>query len=340
MQHLRRWFIALLMIVTTAIGLISWQTQTVAQLPTSNPQQAPADLTLEAAGLTLEKLADGVYGLLASTDFPPTAPNIAICNGSIIIGSDGVLVVDPFQNEDLANLLFSTVAELTDQPIRYVLNSHYHFDHSGGNAAAEALQYPIVGRGPIRDFMLTRNREMDPNVTPPDLVLQQSGELWLGDRQVQLVEFDGHSGGTDLIAYIPDSDLLIAGDLLFTERIPYLGDGNIRVWQDTLGQLATAYPTATLWPGHGPLSDPTDLMALQGYLKTLETLALGWKADGLSQEAAIAQTPLPQPYQTYLFQGMFPGNLEVAYQQITLGQDDAASIQAYFQAQAPALRAL
>ncbi|MEO0405918.1 MAG: hypothetical protein AAF289_01070 [Cyanobacteria bacterium P01_A01_bin.135] len=54
---------------------------------------------------------------------------------------------------------------------------------------------------------------------------------------------------------------------------------------------------------------------------------------------AIA-TDLPQAYANYLFQALFPGNLEVAYQQITQGQDDAASIQRYFQAQAPELRAL
>ncbi|MEM8808053.1 MAG: MBL fold metallo-hydrolase [Cyanobacteria bacterium P01_G01_bin.38] len=331
-KQLRRWAIGLLLTFATLAGIINFPSQTSAQ--------TPAELTLEVAGVTLEEISEGVYGLIASTDFPPAEPaTTAICNGGIVIGSDGVLVVDPFQNEDLANLLFTTVATLTDQPIRYVVNTHYHFDHSGGNAAAEALDFPLLGRGPIRDLMVENNQEMDPNVTPPDVVVG-AGSIWLGDREVQLAEFDGHTQGTDLVVYVPDVDVLMAGDLLFTQRFPYVADGNIRVWQDNLDALAAAYPTATILPGHGPISDRTHLATLKGYLETLETLALGWKAEGLSQEDAIAQTEIPDAYADYLFQGLFLNALEAAYQQITLGNDDAAGIQQYFQAQAPALRAL
>lgn len=333
MKQFRRWAIGLLIAIATLVGIVGLQAPT--------PAQSQPALTLEAAGLRLEELADGVYGLMASTDFPPAdMATTAICNGSIIVGSDGVLVVDPFQNEDLATLLFSTVATLTDQPIRYVVNTHYHFDHSGGNAAADALNFPILGRGSIREFMLTRNLEMDPNATPPDVIVNGTGEVWLGDRQVQIAEYDGHSGGTDLVVYVPDVDVLIAGDLLFTERIPYLADGNIRVWQETLAQLAEAYPTATIIPGHGAVSDRTDLESLKSYLSDLEQWALSWKEQGLSQEEAIAQTTVPEAYANYLFQALFTSNLEVAYQQITLGQDDEASIQSYLQAQAPELQAL
>ncbi|HEY9735621.1 MAG TPA: MBL fold metallo-hydrolase [Trichocoleus sp.] len=336
MKHLRRWALSLAIALATVVGVLSLQAQTPAQ----TPEPAAAELTLETAGLTVEELADGVYGLISSTDFPPANPaTTAICNATIVIGSDGVLVSDPFQNEELANLLFQTVKSLTDQPIRYVVNTHYHFDHSGGNAAAAALDYPIVGRGPIREFMLTRNLEQDPNATPPEVIVNGTGELWLGDRQVQVAEYDGHSGGTDLILYVPDADVMVAGDLLFTERIPYVGDGNIRVWQDTLDQLAADYSTATIVPGHGPISDRNALVTLRGFLDDLEALALSWKENGVSQEDAIA-TPVPEKYASYRFQGLFPNNLETAYQQITLGNDSAAAIQEYFQAQAPALKAL
>jgi cyclase len=181
---------------------------------------------------------------------------------------------------------------------------------------------------------------MAPNATPPSVIVNGSGELWLGDRRVQCTEFDGHSGGTDLIAYIPDADVMIAGDLLFTQRIPYLADGNIRVMQTTLAQLAVDYPTAKIVPGHGPVSDRNDLNTLKSYLEALETLAMSWKTTELTQAAALAQTKLPDTYQDYLFQGLFPSNLETAYQQITLGNDDTAAIKAYFKAQDPALKAL
>ena len=333
MKHLRRWGMSLTAAVVTLATIVGLQLST--------PAQAPTDLTLEVAGLTVEELADGVYGLIASTDFPPAEPaTTAICNASIVIGSDGVLVVDPFHNDALATLLYETVATLTEQPIRYVVNSHYHFDHTGGNPAGDALGYATLGRGPIRELMLTRNVDSDPNPTPPDVIVNGPGELWLGDRAVQLVEFEGHTGGTDLVVYVPDADVLIMGDLLFTQRLPYAADGNLRVWQATLEQLATAYATATLIPGHGPISDRADFDRLRGYLAYLETLALDWQAQDLSEADAIAQTTIADEYADYLFQGLFSSNLSTAYQQITLGQDDAASIQAYFAHQPPALQAL
>jgi len=340
MNTLRRGFFTLLLAIVTAVGLIFVQVHHSPATPLPDKAEDSPPLTLASAGLTMTQLAEGVYGFIASTDFQPQNPNAAICNAAIVIGSEGVLVLDPFQNEALANLLFETVKELTDQPIRYVVNSHYHFDHSGGNAAAEALHYPILGRGPIREFMLTRNLELDPNATPPSVILKNSGELWLGDREIQLTEFDGHSGGTDLILYLPDVDVLFAGDLLFTQRIPYVADGNLRVWKSTLEELQGDYATAKILPGHGPVSDRDDLKMLSTYLQDLENLALLWKTKGLTKEQAIDQTPVPAAYANYLFQGLFTSNLETAYQQITLGEDDRASIQAYFEAQPPELKAI
>jgi glyoxylase-like metal-dependent hydrolase (beta-lactamase superfamily II) len=337
MQSLRRWVIGSLIAIATTLSLLSVQLHDLrAQAPVPATPSAP---TLQTAGLTLTPIAKDIYGLLASTDFPPKTPNAAICNGGIIIGSTGVLVVDPFQNEALANLLFETVKTVTDQPIRYVVNTHYHFDHTGGNPGALKQNIPIIGRGPIREFMLEKNRQMDPNPTPPTMIVNGKSDLWLGDRQVQLREFEGHSGGTDLIVYVPDQDVLMGGDLLFHQRIPYVADGNLKRWQDSLAALISEYPTAKMMPGHGPMGDRTAIESLQGYFKTLETLALDWKAKGLSQQQAI-KTPLPKEYANYLFKGMFPSNLETAYQQITLGKNDTASIQRYALAQSKQLQSL
>ncbi|MBD2111198.1 MULTISPECIES: MBL fold metallo-hydrolase [Cyanophyceae] len=340
MKQLQQWVLGLLLVTLTAVGLITLQ-------PRATAQDTPTPATLESAGLTLEELSDGVYGLIASVDFPPADPGMAICNGGIVIGSDGVLVVDPFQTEALGDLLFETVATLTDLPVRYVVNTHYHFDHTGGNPAAASRQLPILGRGPIREFMLTRNGENDPNPTPPDVSISGTWDLWLSDgqepaesqRSVQIREFEGHSGGTDVVVYVPDANVLIAGDLLFNESVPYVSDGNIRAWQATLEQLTIDYPTATLLPGHGAVTDIEGLVAFKSYLDNLVTLAEGWKAAGISKEDALA-TPLPTQYSSFRFQALFSGNLEAAYNQITLGQDDAASIQQYLATQPEAVKAL
>ncbi len=312
MNRWRRWTILLFATLVTCLGVVGWHTHSSAQ---SSP---PATLSLERAGLTLQELGSGVYGLISSTDFPPQDPNIAICNAGIVIGTDGVLVIDPFQTTALANLLFSTVATLTDQPIRYVVNTHFHFDHTGGNPAAEAKGISIVGRGPIREFMVNRNKESDPNPTPPTLVVNSESTIWLGERQVQLQSVEGHSGGTDLVAYVPDANVLFAGDILFHQRIPFTGDGNIRQWQNSLSQLMTTYPQARVLPGHGAVTDRRGLETLKRYFDDLEKLAMSWKQRSLTQEQAIASSAkVPAPYANYKFQGLYPGNLETAYQQFT-----------------------
>lgn len=328
MKQLRRWALGLLAMLTV-VGLVALPARTNAQ----------DTATLDSAGLTLTELGEGIYGLIASVDFPPTNPNLAICNGGIIIGSDGVIVVDPFQSEALGDLLFETVATLTDLPVKYVVNTHYHFDHTGGNPAAASRELPILGRGPIREFMLTRNGDRDPNITPPEVIISGTWDLWLGERQVQIREFEGHSGGTDVILYVPDARVLMTGDLMFQGRIPYVADGNLRAWQATMANLIVDYSDAIVLPGHGPVTDVKGLEAFKSYLAWLENLALTWKANGTSQEAAVA-TALPAEYNSFLFQALFPGNLEVAYKQITLGQDDAASIQQYLAAQSKELQAI
>lgn len=328
MRYLKRWGFGLLVAIATVISVMAgWQVHTFAQAPTE-PQSIESSITLESAGLTLEEMADGVYGLIASTDFPPADfAGTAICNGAIVIGSDGALVIDPFQNEALADLLFSTVESLTDLPVRYVVNTHYHFDHTGGNLAAAQRTVPILGRGPIREWMATRNAEFDPTPTLPTVIVNGTGDLWLGDRQIYIQDMEGHSGGTDMIVYVPDADVLVAGDLLFHQRIPYLVDGDIRLWQETLDVLMDTYPTATVLPGHGSITDAEGLQQQKEYVDYLEAIALEWRDTGITQEEAMATTNLPPEYAEYKFQGLFPTNIEAAYQQITAGHS-AASVAA------------
>jgi cyclase len=307
-----QWLILFFLAAITCISLIGWQLQGRAQSSTSTP------VTLETAGVTLEEVGAGVYALISSTDFPPKDPNVAICNAGIIIGDDGVLVIDPFQNEALGNLVLDTVKTLTDRPVRYVLNTHFHFDHTGGNPAAISKAIPVIGRGAIRELMLEKNKQYDPNPTPPRVIVKGDGSIWLGKRQVILEQVEGHTMGTDMIAYVPDAKVLFTGDILFNKRFPYTADGNIRQWQKTLTQLEDRYAKAKIVPGHGGITNSTGLATLKAYLDSLEQLALSWKEKSLSEEQAIASAAkIPEAYKDYKFQALYPTNLQTAYQQIS-----------------------
>jgi glyoxylase-like metal-dependent hydrolase (beta-lactamase superfamily II) len=337
MIQIRYFWAALLAAVMTFCGIVGWHSYSAANpldTPTPTPTEpSPAkapDLktstpSLAAAGLTLQELGRGVYGLIASTDYPPSDPaKIAICNGGIVIGSDSVLVIDPFQNPALGNLMLDTVKTLTDKPVKYVLNTHYHFDHTGGNPVA-SQGIPIIGRGLIREFMSGRNRELDPNLRMPDIIVHSESDIWLGDRLVKLQRAEGHSGGTDLMAYVPDTNVLFAGDIVFNKRFPYMGDSNIRDWQGSLYRLIATYPDAKVLPGHGEVTNKAGLQEFQAYFSDLERLALEWKAQNLTKEEVLTKyAKVPDRYKDYKFQVMyspndlkFRSNLEVAYEQFS-----------------------
>lgn len=311
---LRQWVIFFLSAVIGLMLVLSTSHNTFAQ-------KTPLNLT--TASLTIEQVGTGIYSLISSTDYPPTNENVAICNAGIIIGDDSVLVIDPFQSEALGNLLLTEVKKLTDLPVKYVLNTHFHFDHTGGNKAIKAQKIVLMGRGTIREDMLSRNLEYDANPVPPEVILNSDSSVWLGQREIKLKTVEGHSGGTDIIAYIPDADVLFTGDILFNQRFPYIADGNIKKWQQTLDNLIKEYPNTKIVPGHGNIGDRSTLATLKNYLTDLETIALKWQENSLSEDAAIkSASTIPTAYQNYKFKALYLGNLKTAYEQITLSQEN------------------
>jgi glyoxylase-like metal-dependent hydrolase (beta-lactamase superfamily II) len=242
---------------------------------------------------------------------------LAIANGGIVIGSDGVLVIDPFQTPELGEMMISTVKSLTDKPIKYVLNTHYHSDHTGANSVFVKREIPVLGRGVIREYIQSGKNNTG-GITPPTVIINSQTDLWLGDRQVRIERVDGHSAGTDLVAYVPDAKVLFTGDMVFNKRIPYTADSDIRQWQGSLYRLIATYPDAKVVPGHGDVTNVTGLQAQQAYFSWLERMALEWKGQILSKEQVLEKfAKIPDAYQDYKFKAIYPLNLDSAYEQFT-----------------------
>ena len=244
----------------------------------------------------LKTLAPGVY---AAIDGPG---HKAGSNAGIVVGDDGVAVVDAFFTPDAARALLATIRQLTPKPVRYVVNTHYHVDHTGGDQVFRDAGAVIVAHRNVREWLRTENpRLLGDRITPaqraliaslaePDLTTTTSLTIWLGARRLDVKAYPGHTGG-DLIVEVPDAKTVFTGDLLWRHTSPNVIDGRIAPWIAT-DNAFLALPDAartTFVPGHGQVADAADVAAFRDYLSDLLTFVRQARAAGLHGESLTAQ---------------------------------------------------
>ena len=173
---------------------------------------------------------------------------------AVRVTPDGVILVDDkfaWQAEEL----LQKVKSITSQPIRYVLNSHYHQDHTGANAAMLEHGFEVISQRNLRDLILGKGGSMrNEPAAAPRIVFGDFGALTLGGVQVQMLYLGrAHTSG-DTFAYFPDLKTVHTGDVLMDGApfIDYRGGGSAVEWVKTLYNLLKL-DFDTVIPGHGPL---------------------------------------------------------------------------------------
>ena len=244
----------------------------------------------------LKHVGPGVY---AAIDGPE---HKAGSNAGFVIGDDGVLVVDSFFNVDAARALVAEIHRLTPKPIRYVVNTHYHLDHTGGDQVLRDAGAIIIAHRNVRGWMRTNNANLfGDRITPeiraqiaavplPDLVTDKDLTVWLGSRKVVVRTALGHTGG-DLTIFVPDAKVLFTGDLLWRKVPPNLIDGSIKEWVATDADFV-AMPDAahmTYVPGHGDVADAQDVQDFRQFLLDLRRLVAAGRKAGLKGDALGAE---------------------------------------------------
>jgi cyclase len=188
-------------------------------------------------------------------------------NITALISDRGVLLVDSkFEHE--YDRYMQLLRGVTDQPIRFVINTHMHGDHTGGNARLEGLDADIVASENARRRMAEAQSMGLPNITFDDHL-----RLYFGDQPLDLYWLGpGHTDG-DIVIHLPEERLILTGDLFAgwepsIRLIDYNGGGSLRDWSATLERVLELDFDAVI-PGH---SGVTDRAMLQGYLD--ETLRM------------------------------------------------------------------
>ena len=216
-------------------------------------------------------------------------------NTAILIADDGVLVVDTkFMSPGRA--LPAIIRSITPKPVRVIINTHYHSDHTHGNP-----HYPpgtdVIAQRRTRAHLLQLDKdfwESEPawSLMPADLV-DDERTLSFGDEEVRIVHPGrGHTDG-DVVVYFPKRRILHTGDLFLHAQYPFIdlrGGGSGREWPATLDTVLAIGDVDRYIPGHGPLSTRADVLRFQGYLRSLGTqvTAMAGEGRGLRQiQAAV-----------------------------------------------------
>jgi len=252
---------------------------------------------------TLVPASPGVYAAVAKE-----GSRASVGNAGFVIGSSGVLVVDTFASPAAAEELAAEIRRLTAAPVRWVVNTHYHLDHIGGNAVFARRGASLVAHENVRAWARTENLKWRKEITPKEkamlaaLVLPEvthtSGiSIWLGDRRVDVLERPGHTGG-DSVVLVRDANVLFAGDLFWKGTVPNLVDASTGAWVDTLDGFLREFPATTFVPGHGDVGKALDVRFFRDYLSGLRLSVAKGIEDGQSGQALV-EILLPRHRERY-----------------------------------------
>jgi len=139
--------------------------------------------------------------------------------------------------------------------------------------------------------------------------------LYLGKREVVLFTLPGHTGG-DVLAYLPDANVVFMGDMGWCKTLPNLVDATVNDWIASLDKVLGQYPTAKFVPGHGEVATAAELREFRDYLDDLRTRVKQAIADGLTIEQAKAKLTLPDKYKSFAFQNFAQPNVEDMYKEV------------------------
>ncbi|WNV85275.1 MBL fold metallo-hydrolase [Umezawaea sp. Da 62-37] len=249
-----------------------------------------------------------------------------INNTGFLVGSNGVVAIDTCSTERRTRAFADTVSDLTGAPVRTLLNTHSHPDHTAGNAwfpgativAHERTRAELIATKdlPSMDGVFDPIDQGDVPPAPPFLTYTQGVTLWVDDLrcEVRHVGTPAHTTN-DSVLWVPERSVLYAGDLLFAGGTPFLLSGSISGAIAVLTDVIAPLGAETIVPGHGPVCGPETIDATLGYLRFVQDVALRGVEAGLSPLDAARETDLGD-YAEWSETERIVGNLHRAYAEV------------------------
>ncbi len=274
-------------VLATTMLAAAWASQAFSQ--TSPPPDVP---------ITTTELAPGIYLLVGRGG-----------NVGLTVGQDGAAIIDD-QFADMAPKIRAAVAMLSDQPVKFVINTHLHGDHTGGNDAFGKAGAVIIAQENVRKRLGT------PSVNPsnnqpvaararealPVVTFAHSATLHFNDDDLEFTHLPNAHTETDIAVRFRKANIVHMGDM-FTAGFPFIDGGNGGTLNGLIAAhaavLATVDDQTKIIRGHGPLGSKADLQAYRDMLVVVRDRIAKMVRAGKSQDEVVAARPTKEFEEKY-----------------------------------------
>ena len=263
---------------------------------------------------SVQKIGPDLYAYITDND--------ASANSTFLVGDKGILVVDTGMNEQEGRKLLNEIRKISPLPVRWIVNTHYHGDHRGGNSVV-GPDAVIISTLYTRQQVLKDNQEHKAGQSQaPDYLLNEipQGELvlYVGSHEVRIYHpGPAHTRG-DLVVYFPDQHAVATGDLFLNNSCPYMDDGDLDNWIVALDDVLDL-PVEHVIPGHFELATKKEVGFFRDYLAELRAQVARLYRNNKSLEetkAALKLDKFKSLRQFPQYEATFADNAATYYRQL------------------------
>jgi cyclase len=260
-----------------------------------------------------QPIGPGLYAYISDND--------ASANSTFLVGEKGILAVDTGLNAQEGEKLLHAIREVSPLPIQYIVNTHYHPDHQGGNSTVGPSAV-VINTDWTRDHTLAMQNSLPAGersrFRPADLTFQQRITIHVDPYEADIY-FPGkaHTSG-DALVYFPRQNAIAMGDLFLNHSSPAMDQGSVKSWIEAL-DAALKLPLEHVVPGHFELATQADLNRFRNYLNDLYQQVYAMTQQGAPLEQVKQRIHMEQ-YQDFRqypkYEATFADNAATIYRQI------------------------